>query len=108
MPTYAKSLKTSKENALNKSPLTAIECPKIILRNGTVSTREQIKLAYKDRAYLYIDRRPQYLSTASFSCSSGFTLVGHSVATCMANSKWNVPLPKCTAESLHTGLVRYN
>ncbi|XP_065826712.1 uncharacterized protein [Oscarella lobularis] len=76
-----------------------IECPKIILRNGTVSTREQIKLAYKDRAYLYIDRRPQYLSTASFSCSSGFTLVGHSVATCMANSKWNVPLPKCLPET---------
>ncbi|XP_065846692.1 uncharacterized protein [Oscarella lobularis] len=80
-----------------------LECPKISLKNGSISTRRQIDFAYINGTLEYIDRRPHYLSTASFSCNHGFTLVGHSVATCMANSKWNVPLPKCLLE---TNLVK--
>ena len=87
--------------------IAAVRCPQISLKNGTVSTRKQARYTYLNgniRPH-QIDRRPQYLSTASFSCNSGFTLVGYSVATCMANSKWNVPLPNCTVEPLYRMLI---
>ena len=107
MPTYAGSLCRSKKKKLNMISFAALECPKISLKNGSISTRRQIDFAYINGTLEYIDRRPHYLSTASFSCNHGFTLVGHSVATCMANSKWNVPLPKCTMKSLYAMLNYY-
>ena len=67
------------------------------MKNGVVSFRREsiLKYSFGLLSYSYIPRDGLHLSTVSFSCNNGFSLVGHSVATCMANSEWNVPLPRC-------------
>ncbi|XP_065836870.1 uncharacterized protein [Oscarella lobularis] len=76
-------------------------CPEINRKNGNVLVRKQFIFDCtkfeETTSYAHIsDKRREYLTTVSFSCNRGFTLVGHSVATCMANRIWNVPPPRCS------------
>ncbi|KAM9358059.1 P-selectin [Symphorus nematophorus] len=65
----------------------AVQCPAIIqeLENGVVSCGDDS------------DMKLSYGNTCSFSCASGYQLVGPSSVTCTSSAEWNERMPHCEA-----------
>ncbi|XP_054646899.1 E-selectin-like [Dunckerocampus dactyliophorus] len=84
----AESLQCEASGSWNASQPTcvAVQCPALSgLQNGTISCGEDA------------DTRFSYGSTCTFSCSSGYQMVGASTVTCTSAGEWSEMMPHCQA-----------
>ena len=83
---------------LTESSFSALECLEYCPKHGNIMRVigwiiELIKV--EERPEKHRMPKHHYPSTSNYFCERGFTLVGHSVATCLNDASMSAPLPRC-------------
>uniref|UniRef100_A0A3B4ASR2 E-selectin n=1 Tax=Periophthalmus magnuspinnatus TaxID=409849 RepID=A0A3B4ASR2_9GOBI len=75
---------TGQWNATQPS-CTAVQCPTLPEQSNLIITCEDLSFG----------------SSCSFSCATGFTLVGHETITCTSSAEWSNNMPFCEGKNIH-------